>query len=88
MNKSELASAVAEKTGLTAVKSAEVINAVIETITAEMVGGNKVTLQGFGAFVLKERAARTSRNPKTGEAVQVPAKKVAKFTPGTGLKFS
>lgn len=87
MNKSELSAAIAAKTGLTGVKAAEVVNAVILTITEEIEAGNKVSIQGFGAFSLRERAARVSKNPKTGADIQVPAKKVGKFTPGSGLKF-
>lgn len=86
MNKSELAAAVAAKTELSSAKAAEAVAAVIDIITAEVLGGNKVALQGFGTFVLKERAARTAKNPNTGETIQVAAKKVAKFTPGSGLQ--
>lgn len=87
MNKSELAAAVAAKTGLTAAKAAEVVNALVDTITSEVAGGGKVALQGFGTFSLKERAARTAKNPKTGAVIQVEAKKVGKFTAGASLKF-
>lgn len=87
MNKSELAAALAAKTGLTAAKSAEVVNSLVDIITAEVSGGGKVALQGFGTFSLKERAARTAKNPNTGEAIQVAAKKVGKFTAGASFKF-
>jgi DNA-binding protein HU-beta len=86
MNKTELIAVIAAKTGLTTTKSAEVVNAVIETITTEVTGGGKVVFQGFGSFSLKERAARTAKNPQTGETIQVAAKKVAKFTPGSGFQ--
>jgi len=86
MNKTELAAAVAARTELPSNKAAEVIAAVIDTITAEVLGGGKVTIQGFGTFVLKERAARTAKNPNTGATIQVAAKKVAKFTPGSGFQ--
>lgn len=86
MNKSELAAAVAAKTELPAAKAAEVVTAVVDTIIAEVLGGGKVSIQGFGTFVQKERAARTAKNPNTGETIQVAAKKVAKFTPGSGFQ--
>lgn len=87
MNKSELAAALAAKTGLTAAKSAEVVSALVDTITSEVAGGGKVAIQGFGTFSLKERAARTAKNPKTGAVIQVAAKKVGKFTAGASFKF-
>lgn len=86
MNKSELAAAVAAKTELSSAKAAEVVAAVLDTIVAEVKGGGKVAIQGFGTFVQKERAARTAKNPNTGETIQVAAKKVAKFTPGSGFQ--
>jgi len=86
MNKTELVVAVAAKTGLSAAKASEAIGAIFDTIAAEIATGEKVTIHGFGAFLMKDRAARTARNPSTGETIHVPAKKVAKFTPGSGLK--
>jgi DNA-binding protein HU-beta len=87
MNKSELAAAVSSVTGLSKADAGRAVDAVIDTITAEVAAGNKVAVQGFGTFALKERAARTAKNPKTGEVIQVAAKKVGKFTPGSNLKF-
>jgi nucleoid DNA-binding protein len=85
MNKPELAAAIATKTGQTNTQATEMISALTEIITQEMEAGNKVTLQGFGSFSSKVRAARTARNPKTGGTVDVPAKRVVKFSTGTGL---
>ncbi len=85
MNKSELAAAIATKTGLSNSQAVEAVSAFAEIITGEMEAGNKVSVQGFGAFSSKVRAARTARNPKTGGTVDVPAKRVVKFTPGSGL---
>lgn len=88
MNKSELTTEIATKTGLTNTKAAEVVNAVFDTITAQLVSGDgKVTIQGFGTFLVKDRAARNGVNPNTGETIQIPAKKACKFTAGSTLKF-
>jgi DNA-binding protein HU-beta len=81
MNKSELAAAIATKTGLSNSQAVEAVSAFAEIITGEMEAGNKVSVQGFGAFSSKVRAARTARNPKTGGTVDVPAKRVVKFPP-------
>ena len=88
LNKSELTTEIATKTGLTNTKAAEVVNAVFDTITAQLVSGDgKVTIQGFGTFLVKDRAARNGVNPNTGETIQIPAKKACKFTAGSTLKF-
>ena len=86
-NKSELAAAVATRTGSSTSDAVKAVNAVIDAITDEVTSGGKVSLQGFGTFSLRDRAARTAKNPKTGETVQIAAKKVGKFTPGSNLKF-
>jgi len=87
MNKSELAAALATTTGLSHAKAYEAVNAILDTITSEVAGGGKVALQGFGTFSLKDRAARIAKNPKTGEIIQVAAKKVGKFSAGSAFKF-
>ena len=74
MNKSELVAAVAGKTKQTQIVVDDVVNAVLETIAAAVKADDKVTLKGFGTFELVQRAARASRNPRTGEAIHVPAK--------------
>lgn len=85
MNKSELVAAVAEKAGMTKVDSAKAVNALVESISAELKKGEKVQILGFGTFSVNERPARVCRNPKTGKNVKVAAKNVAKFKAGKGL---
>ena len=86
MNKEELVTAVAAKTGLTKKSAEEAVAAVFDTITDVIRDGDKVTLSGFGTFFLAQRAARLGRNPKTGAEVHIPACKVPRFTPGKKLK--
>lgn len=86
MNKTELIEAMAEKTGFTK-KNAEVaLNAFIETVSEELVKGEKVSLVGFGTFEVSERAAREGRNPQTGETMKIAASKAPKFKAGKALK--
>ena len=86
MNKAELISAVAEKTGLSKKDSEKAINATFDTITLSMEAGEKVQLVGFGAFDIKELAARIGRNPKTKEEIEIPASRVPVFKAGKALK--
>ena len=86
MNKAELISAVAEKTGLSKKDSEKAINATFDTITLSMEAGEKVQLVGFGAFDIKERASRIGRNPKTKEEIEIPASRVPVFKAGKALK--
>ena len=86
MNKTELKNAVAEDTGITKKEAGIMLNSVIECIKDGLAGDGKVPLVGFGTFSLAARKARTARNPKTGEAVDVPAKTVPKFKPSAILK--
>ena len=86
MNKAELISAVAEKTGLSKKDSEKAINATFDTITLSMEAGEKVQLVGFGTFEVKERAAREGRNPKTGEVIKIEASKKPSFTASKVLK--
>ena len=86
MNKGELIEQVANQTGLTKKTSREVIDAITSAITDALARGEKVTLVGFGTFQVMEREARRGRNPQTGEAIQIPAKKVPRFRPGKGLR--
>lgn len=85
MNKTELVNAIAEKKGMTKVAAKEALNAVLNTIQEQLNKGEKVSLIGFGTFNVVERKARTAKNPQTGKAVKVPAKKVAKFKAGANL---
>ena len=85
MNKADLVSAVAE-TGITKKQAAQAVDAVIDAIKKAMAKGDKVSLVGFGSFSVKKREARTGRNPRTGKALKIPAKKVPVFSAGKGLK--
>ncbi len=85
MNKADLVNSISEKTGLSKVKSNEVLDAFVESVTESLRSGEKVTLVNFGTFNTSERGARKGRNPKTGETIEIPAKRVARFKVGTGL---
>ena len=87
MTKREIVKSVSESTGFTQKDVTSVVDAVFETI-ASTVANEDVAITGFGKFVTSERAARTMRNPLTGEQVSVPAKKVLKFKPAKSLKDS
>ena len=82
MNREELVTAIAAKTGLTKGSAAEVLDAILETITDVVRDGDKVTLAGFGTFLLAERAARKGRNPRTGAEIEIAARKAPRFVPG------
>ena len=86
MNKADLANAVHEKIGGTKVLAEEVIEIVINRIVDTLKSGCEVSIAGLGIFSTKQRAARTARNPRTGESVQVPAMKVPKFRAAKALK--
>ena len=88
MNKGDLISKVAEDANLTKAQAAEAVNCVLSNIESTLKGGDKVAMIGFGTFSVTERPARTGRNPKTGEAIQIKAKNVIKFKPGKELAAS
>ncbi len=73
MNKTELINAVAETSGLTKKDSETALNAILDAIQNAMKNGDKVQLVGFGSFEVKERAARTGKNPATGATIEIPA---------------
>ena len=79
MNKSELVDSIATKSGLTKAQATEALNAFIATIGEAMATNDTVSLVGFGTFSVKERQARTGRNPQTKEEIQIPASKVPSF---------
>ena len=79
MNKTELVRVVAEKADLTLAAAGDVVNAVVEAISEALVAGQEVSIPGFGTYKVAERAARTCRNPKTGETIEVPASKSVSF---------
>ncbi len=86
MNKAELITAAAEKAELSKKDTEAAVNAVIDVITAALKKGDKVQLVGFGSFETRKRAARVGRNPKTKEAIKIPASKVPAFKAGKALK--
>ena len=86
MNKAELIAAVAEKTGMSKKDTEVVIAATLNTITEALAEEEKVQLVGFGSFEVKKRAARTGRNPKTKETIEIPASKAPVFKAGKALK--
>ena len=86
MNKQELISAAAEKTGFSKKDTEATVTAVLETIISALEDNEKVQLGGFGSFEVKERAERTGRNPKTNEPIVIPAGKMPVFKAGKVLK--
>lgn len=86
MNKNELVSAVADKAELTKVDAAKAVDALFEAVTASLKGGDEVRLVGFGSFYISNRKASKGRNPRTGEAIDIPAAKLPKFRAGKALK--
>ena len=88
MNKSELVNAMSVKSRLSKKDCEAALDAFIVTIKDALKNGEKVQLVGFGAFEVKERAARTARNPRTNETVNIPASKLPTFKPGKALKDS
>jgi DNA-binding protein HU-beta len=85
MNKSELISALADKTGKSQTEVKTFLEAFTETVTETLSKGDKVTLIGFGTFDVQQTNARTGRNPQTGEPLQIKAKKKVKFKAGADL---
>ncbi|HXL00036.1 MAG: HU family DNA-binding protein [Dysgonamonadaceae bacterium] len=85
MNKSELVDAIAQKSGLSKVDSKKALDATLDAIADELKSGGKVVLVGFGTFSVVERSARKGINPRTKETIDIPAKKVVKFKPGSEL---
>lgn len=86
MNKTELIATVAEVAALSKKDAEKAVNATFDAITAALEAGEKVSLVGFGAFDVKERAARMGRNPRTKEEVEIPATRVPLFKAGKALK--
>jgi DNA-binding protein HU-beta len=86
MTKAELVAKVAEKANLTKANAERALNAFLESVEEVLVNEKKLTLTGFGTFVVEERKARTGRNPRTGSSITIPACKVVKFRPGKLLK--
>ena len=88
MNKSELIDAIAENGGLSKADAGKALDATIASVTEALKAGDTVTLVGFGTFSVKERAARTGRNPQTGATLEIKASTVTSFKAGKGLTDS
>lgn len=85
MNKAELIEAISTSSKLSKADAGRALDALIEAVTKSLKKGDRVSLVGFGSFSVAKRAARTGRNPQTGKAIKIAAKKVAKFKAGTDL---
>jgi DNA-binding protein HU-beta len=86
MNKAELVDAVAGASNLSKADAGRAIDAVVDSITSALKRGEQVSVVGFGTFSVKHRAARSGRNPRTGETIQIAASNVPGFKAGKGLK--
>lgn len=86
MNKSELIDAVAAAADISKAKAAQAVDGMTSAVTDALGKGDQVTLVGFGTFSVRERAARTGRNPRTGEEIKIAAAKIPAFKAGKALK--
>lgn len=86
MNKDELVSTVAQKTQMPKKTAEHLVSAALETIAEALSRNEKVTLVGFGTFAVRERAARQGKNPRTGETIQIKARRTPAFTAGKALR--
>lgn len=85
MNKSDLVDAIAQESGLTKADSKKALDAMTSSLGNALLKGDKISLVGFGTFSVSERGERTGKNPRTGEAIKIAAKKVIKFKAGSDL---
>lgn len=88
MNKSELIEAIAASADIPKAAATRALDAMVDTVTDSLKQGDSVSLVGFGTFTVKERAARTGRNPQTGQPIEISAAKVPSFKAGKALKDS
>lgn len=86
MNKTELVEAVAKSADISKAAANKAVDAVVESVTSALQEGDKVTLIGFGTFEVRQRAARTGRNPRTGEEIKIKASNIPAFKAGKKLK--
>ena len=86
MNKAALVEVVCEKIGVTKAAGEQAVDTIVDSIVTTLKQDGEVSIAGLGIFSAKKRAARTARNPRTGEAIQVPAMRVPKFRPAKALK--
>ncbi len=85
MNKAELVNQMADSAGITKLAAEKALMGALDAITGALESGDSVTLVGFGTFSVTKRNARDGRNPATGKAIKIPARKVVKFKPGSKL---
>ena len=85
MNKGQLVDRMAQASGISKTASEKALNEFMDAIADALGAGDKVTLVGFGTFQISERQSRTGRNPRTGKPIEIPAKKIVKFKPGSRL---
>ena len=86
MNKSDLIESMASNAGISKAAAGKALDAMMKSITGELMTGGRVSLVGFGSFSVSARAARDGRNPQTGATIKIPARKVVKFKAGSELK--
>ena len=86
MNKSELTDAIADEADISKASAARALDAALNAIQGSLQSGEPVALVGFGTFSVRERGARTGRNPRTGEEIEIAAAKLPAFKPGKALK--
>ena len=86
MNKSDLVDAIADSAGLSKADAGRALDSFVDTVTGALKAGDGVSLVGFGTFSVRDRAARTGRNPRTGETIQIKASKNPAFKAGKALK--
>jgi len=86
MNKAEFVSAVADAADVSKVDAAKAVEAIIEVVKKALKKGDQISLVGFGTFVVRKRAARTGRNPRTGQQIKIKASKNPSFKAGKALK--
>lgn len=86
VGKPEIIAKLADRTGMSKKDAGETLNAILDIISDELINGNSVSLVGFGSFAVKERSARTGRNPQNGEEIQIKASKTVGFKVAGGMK--
>mgnify|MGYP005781688043 FL=1 len=85
MNKTQLIDAVAKEAGITKAESKKAVDAFVNVVSSALQSGDRIALVGFGSFSVAEKPARTGRNPRTGEAIEISAKKTVRFKAGVDL---
>ena len=86
MNKHDLIASVAQNTGATKTSAAAAIDSLLDSMTRALTKGEAITFVGFGTFKTTQRRARVAKNPRTGDAIKIPRRRVVRFTPGKVLK--